>query len=116
MYSIIVGTSWRSMTSFGIMLVCKVLPKSFLLCRMIFISERIEKQPALSSGKKDSLRLSILLHLIRPEGRILCSPEHGKLCFEALETQFVPQNNLPCRGLKKPSEVRFFGEFKMDLR
>jgi len=28
----------------------------------------------------------------------LCSPEHGKLCFEALETQFVPQNNLPLQG------------------
>jgi hypothetical protein len=25
----------------------------------------------------------------------LCSPEHGKLCFEALETELVPQNNLP---------------------
>jgi hypothetical protein len=25
---------------------------------------------------------------------------NGKLCFEALETEFVPQNNLPCRELK----------------
>lgn len=38
----------------------------------------------------------------------LCSSEHGKLCFEALETGFVPQNNLPCRELKTPSEVRVF--------
>ncbi len=31
----------------------------------------------------------------------LCSTEHGKLCFEALETEFVPQNNLPFAGGRK---------------
>lgn len=55
-------------------------------------------------GAKDSISL---LLLIRPAGWFLCSREHGKLCFEALETEFVPQNNLPCRELKKLSEVEF---------
>ncbi|KEQ31108.1 hypothetical protein N180_08460 [Pedobacter antarcticus 4BY] len=31
----------------------------------------------------------------------LCSTEHGKLCFEALETELVPQNNLPYWELEK---------------
>ncbi|SMG39448.1 hypothetical protein SAMN05660862_2781 [Sphingobacterium psychroaquaticum] len=34
-------------------------------------------------------------------GRIFCSPEQSKLCFEALETRFVPQNHLPLQGLGK---------------
>jgi hypothetical protein len=46
----------------------------------------------------------------------LCSPEHGKLCFEALETEFVPQNNLPCRELKTlPKSGFFFAEVKNEL-
>jgi hypothetical protein len=50
------------------------------------------------------------------EGGFLCSPEHGKLCFEALETEFVPQNNLPCWELKKRlPKSAFLCEFKMDL-
>lgn len=72
----------------------------------------MQNQFKVSGKKEDSFRLSILLYLIRPEGRILCSPEHGKLCFEALETEFVPQNNLPCRGLEKPSGVRFLQRLK----
>ncbi|MBM7421310.1 hypothetical protein M2254_002855 [Chryseobacterium sp. BIGb0186] len=45
----------------------------------------------------------------------LCSTEHGKLCFEALETELVPQNNLPCRELKKRlPKSAFLCEFKMD--
>ena len=35
-----------------------------------------------------------------PQGGFLCSTEHGKLCFEHLETISDAQNNLPCRGLK----------------
>ena len=38
----------------------------------------------------------------------LCSTEHGKLCFEAHETELVPQNNLPCWELKKPLQSRGF--------
>ncbi|KQB43896.1 hypothetical protein RCH33_386 [Flavobacterium daejeonense] len=38
-------------------------------------------------------------------GRIICSPEQSKLCFEALEMNSVPQNNLPLQGLKTLSEV-----------
>jgi hypothetical protein len=42
----------------------------------------------------------------------LCSPEHGKLCFEALETEFVPQNNLPCWDLKTLPKSGFFAGVK----
>ena len=42
-----------------------------------------------------------LLYLIRPAGRIFCSPEQSKLCFEALGTCSVPQNNLPLQGAGK---------------
>ncbi|MDX3913886.1 MAG: hypothetical protein QHC79_10145 [Pseudosphingobacterium sp.] len=41
-------------------------------------------------------------------GRIFCSPEQSKLCFEALETRFVPQNHLPLQGaLKHPPKSGF---------
>ena len=48
-----------------------------------------------------------LLNPIPPTGgRIICSLEQSKLCFEALEMNSVPQNNLPpCRKLENPSEV-----------
>lgn len=32
---------------------------------------------------------------------------HGKLCFEALETPLVPQNNLPLHRAEKNSKVVF---------
>jgi hypothetical protein len=48
------------------------------------------------------------LSLIRPEGRIFLSPERSKVCFEAPETPFVPQNPCPCRELEPPSEVGRF--------
>ncbi|MGM8361908.1 hypothetical protein ACSV4D_08345 [Flavobacterium sp. ARAG 55.4] len=39
-------------------------------------------------------------------GRIICSPEQSKLCFEAPEMNSVPQNNLSAAAeLKTPSEV-----------
>lgn len=38
----------------------------------------------------------------------------GKLCFEALETKFVPQNYLSWLGLETPSEVRAFKKFKIN--
>ncbi len=64
-----------------------------------------------------SSRFSLLL-LIRfrqlADG-LLCSPEHGKLCFEALETELVPQNNLPCWELKKRlPKSAFCVDLKMD--
>lgn len=55
-----------------------------------------------------------LLYSIRPEGRIICSPEQSKLCFEALEMNSVPQNNLPLQGLKTSSEVGVLLNIKMD--
>jgi hypothetical protein len=61
------------------------------------------------AAKKRTAAGCFSLHfLIRPEGRIILSPERSKLCFEALETIFVPQNYLPCRGLKTCSEVAVF--------
>jgi len=43
-----------------------------------------------------------------PQGGYFCSPEQSKLCFEAPEIHFVPQNNLPWLGLlKHPPESGF---------
>jgi len=62
--------------------------------------------------QKKAARLAaiyLILYSIRPEGRIICSPEQSKLCFEALETRFVPQNNLPlARGALKSLRSRDF--------
>lgn len=54
------------------------------------------------------------LYLICPAGQIFCSSEQSKVCFEALEMNFVPQRPCPCRGLKTASEVGSSSEYKMD--
>jgi hypothetical protein len=46
----------------------------------------------------DGMKPFSLLYLIRPAGRILCSPEQSKLCFELLEMYSAAQNNLPLQG------------------
>lgn len=38
----------------------------------------------------------------------LCSPEHGKLCFEHLEKNSAAQNNLPSQGAEKDLRSRLF--------
>ena len=38
------------------------------------------------------------LYPIRPVGRIFCSPEQSKLCFEALETRFCASKPLALAG------------------
>src|SRR5690606_19355825 len=46
------------------------------------------------------------------------SSEHSKLCFEALETRFVPQNHLLrqlAESFKTPSEVGVLLDIKMDF-
>lgn len=46
------------------------------------------------------------LYPIRPAGRIFCSPEQSKLCFEALETRFCASKPLALAGsFKTLSEV-----------
>ena len=37
----------------------------------------------------------------------ICSREQSKLCFEALKTCFVPQNNLLCRELGNPPKSAY---------
>lgn len=72
-----------------------------------------------SGGNCNGLRPFSLLTLIRfrrQAGGFWCSTEHGKLCFEALETPFVPQNNLPLHGAgKHPPKSGFMCRLKMDL-
>jgi len=53
------------------------------------------------------------LYLICPAGQIFCSSEQSKVCFEALEINFVPQNPCRCRGLENGSEVAVFMNFKL---
>lgn len=48
-----------------------------------------------SYGRNGTKPFFFSLYPIRPVGWIFCSPEQSKLCFEALETRFVPQNHLP---------------------
>lgn len=43
-----------------------------------------------------------------------CSQEHGKLCFEHLETFSDAQNNLPCRELKNTLRSRGFTNNTID--
>lgn len=38
----------------------------------------------------------------------MCSPEHGKLCFEMLEMNSASQNNLPCGAGKRLQSRRFY--------
>ena len=45
------------------------------------------------------------LYPIRPVGRIFCSPEQSKLCFEMLEINSASQNHLPLQGAENRSEV-----------
>jgi hypothetical protein len=42
------------------------------------------------------------------QGGFLCSPEHGKLCFEQLQKISAAQNHLPLQGAENASEVSFF--------
>lgn len=75
----------------------------------------MEKSLHDTGNRWNGMKPFFLLYLIRPEGRIFCSPEQSKLCFEALGTHSVPQNNLPLQGaLKTPSEVGVLLNFKMD--
>src|SRR5690606_7039333 len=41
-------------------------------------------------------------------GRIFCSPEQSKLCFEMLEINSAPQNHLPLQGAENRSEVAVY--------
>lgn len=50
-----------------------------------------------------------------PQGGFLCSPEHGKLCFEHLGMISDAQNNLPFAGGRKHlPKSGFCMDFKMD--
>lgn len=60
------------------------------------------------NGRNGSKSLFFPLFTIRPIGRIFCSPEQSKLCFQALETSFVPENLLPLQGaFKHPPKSGF---------
>ncbi len=51
-----------------------------------------------SNGRNGSKSLFFPLFTIRPIGRIFCSPEQSKLCFELLGINSAPQNHLPLQG------------------
>jgi len=51
------------------------------------------------------------LYAIRPVGRIFCSPEQSKLCFEMLEINSAPQNHLPLQGVENRSEVAVYSNY-----
>jgi hypothetical protein len=59
--------------------------------------ELIKQYKIASTVVINTLNLSVELLLLKYE-----------LCFEALETEFVPQNNLPCWELKNTLRSRGF--------
>ncbi|WP_254534190.1 MULTISPECIES: hypothetical protein [unclassified Sphingobacterium] len=44
-------------------------------------------------------------------GRIFCSPEQSKLCFEMLEINSAPQNHLPLQGAENRSKVAVYSNY-----
>ncbi|MNS97188.1 hypothetical protein D3C86_1475810 [compost metagenome] len=82
---------------------------------MIFINGLMQKHYEISGKKVNGLK-PFFPALFNPSRRadFCVSPEHGKLCFEALEMHFVPQNNLPLQGLKTLSEVEVLCRLKID--
>lgn len=44
-------------------------------------------------------------------GRIFCSPEQSKLCFEMLEINSAAKNHLPLQGVENRSEVAVYSNY-----
>lgn len=102
------GISCLENAVFGIGMHCNAFNNRSLLCKMTLISE---------SCKIKQTELYITVTGNRPffpaffnsEGAgFLCSPEHGKLCFEHLEKNSAAQNNLPLQGAEKDLRSRLF--------
>lgn len=109
------GMHWRSKAELGTVPKCNPLLYRALLCRELFINELMEKHLDKRGTKQNGVKPLLLAIINPPGGRILCSPEHGKLCFEALETNVrASKQTCPCRGLKTLSEVEVFIRIKMD--
>jgi hypothetical protein len=95
------GTVWHTEALFGSVMQCNASEIRGLLCIVIFINGFMQKPFDKSRVTVTaSSRFPCYIQSV-PQGGFLCSPEHGKLCFEALETEFVPQNNLPFAGGRK---------------
>lgn len=78
---ILAGTNWRSKTFFGTLLTYSTLTESTFFCTVIFTNGRMQKQVNISGNKEDSFRLSFLLYLIRPEGRIFVFARTRQVVF-----------------------------------
>ncbi|MVZ63743.1 hypothetical protein [Sphingobacterium humi] len=100
---------WRSMATFGIASDCNALEKLRLLCNSKNARcEWTDHYMVQATGGTAQSRF-FLLYPIRPVGRIFCSREQSKLCFEALGTHSVPQNHLPLQGTgKHPPKSGFY--------
>ena len=102
------GCVGRSEVMFGAVLHGTPTAYRTLLCKMIFMNgfrhRALGESKANGNGSKPYFPVTFNPSR-RQEGGLLCSTEHGKLCFEAPGTGSVPQNNLPCRWLETPSEV-----------
>ncbi|PVH26857.1 hypothetical protein DC487_04470 [Sphingobacterium corticibacter] len=110
------GSVWRSEAAFGTVAQCNAIVNRALLCIVIFINGFMQKSFDISGVTGTAFsRFPCYIQSV-PQGGFLCSPEHGKLCFEALETELVPQNNLPFAGGRKHlPKSGFCMDFKMDL-
>lgn len=76
----------------------------------------MDKVNGFSEGFKNGFRpFSFLLTLILPGGRIFCSPEQSKLCFEQRKTISAAQNHLPLQGAETGSEVAGFERLEINI-
>jgi hypothetical protein len=71
----------------------------------------MEKSLEYGSYGRNGIKPFFSLYPIRPVGRIFCSPEQSKLCFEMLEINSAPQNHLPLQGVENRSEVAVYSNY-----
>lgn len=102
------GNVWHLLAMFGNPLAYNGFAFNGLLCKILIKVIQMQESNRYWGINGNGTKPFSLLYSIRPEGRIICSTEQSKLCFEALEMNSVPQNNLPLQGLKTSSEVGVF--------
>jgi len=102
------GNVWRWVAVFVRVLHSNNFTGRALLCKMIFINGFMQKHRGQMDGNGNGVKPFFPVTFNPASAGFLCSSEHGKLCFEALETGFVPQNNLPCWELKNTFRSQVF--------
>lgn len=77
------------------------LKNSPLLCNYLKTKGEYENYQVWQQWLERLKKSFFPLSPIRPAGRIFCSPEQSKLCFELLGINSASQNHLPLQGAGK---------------